>query len=268
MLGRSIAQLTHKQSAQLRNKHLGFIFQTYNLIPVLTAMENVEFILLLQKVPERERKERCLALLKAVGLEGMEHRRPFELSGGQQQRVGIARALAMQPAVLLFDEPTSALDPEMINEVLDVMRDLAKEGMTMCVVTHAMGFARQVAHRVIFMDEGKLVETGKPLDFFDPSPLEDAPLKAGWSCSAVSDGTDVWLRTFDGGAPRFALRIGTGGAVAELRDGRAGLVQLGVVSTGKYFAPKLVATLKQGAGVEFFDLATGESRAVRASTKA
>ena len=121
---------------------------------------------LVKKVPKDEAEETGLAFLERVGLKHKAHAYPSELSGGQQQRVAIARALAMKPRVMLFDEPTSALDPEMIQEVLDVMVDLAKEGITMVVVTHEMGFARQVADRVIFMDAGRIIEEGTPEHFF------------------------------------------------------------------------------------------------------
>lgn len=158
--------------ADLRLHHIGFVFQAYNLIPVLTAQENVEFVMQVQGVPAKERKKKALDILREVGLEGMEHRRPAELSGGQQQRVAIARALAMDPKVMLFDEPTSALDPEMIKEVLDVMVDLAREGMTMLCVTHEMGFAKTVADRVIFMDSGEIIEENDPESFFS-NPKSD-----------------------------------------------------------------------------------------------
>ena len=147
---------------------IGFVFQQFHLYPHMTALENVTL------APVNVRKMKRAAAealgrekLARVGLADKADAHPSQLSGGQQQRVAIARGLAMAPKIMLFDEPTSALDPEMIGEVLDVMVQLASEGMTMCVVTHEMGFARQVAHRVIFMDDGSLVETGKPQDFFD-----------------------------------------------------------------------------------------------------
>ena len=158
--------MNQSQLADLRLHKVGFVFQSYNLIPVLSAIENVEYVMLLQGVAPNVRRDRAKKILDEVGLEGMYDRRPAELSGGQQQRVAIARALAMDPKVMLFDEPTSALDPEMIGEVLDVMKTLAKEGMTMVVVSHEMGFAREVADRVIFMDEGAIVEVGTPEHFF------------------------------------------------------------------------------------------------------
>jgi polar amino acid transport system ATP-binding protein len=152
--------------AQLRAR-VGMVFQSFNLFPHMTALDNI--VLAPVKVrglgrPEAEKVAR--ALLERVGIPDKAGAFPANLSGGQQQRVAIARALAMQPRIMLFDEPTSALDPEMINEVLEVMTDLAQEGMTMLVVTHEMGFARRVAHRVIFMDEGQVVEQNEPAAFF------------------------------------------------------------------------------------------------------
>jgi len=126
----------------------------------------VELPLLYNHVPARERKQQSLVALKMLGLEGREHHHPNQLSGGQQQRVAIARSLCMKPKVMLFDEPTSALDPEMVKEVLDVMIQLAHEGMTMLVVSHEMGFARSVAHRVLFMDYGQILEQNTPEEFF------------------------------------------------------------------------------------------------------
>jgi polar amino acid transport system ATP-binding protein len=152
---------------------VGMVFQSFNLFPHKTVFENVS---LAQKVVRKRRKEeieeKSMALLRKVGIEDKIKVYPDQLSGGQQQRVAIARALAMDPKVMLFDEPTSALDPEMIGEVLDVMKTLAKEGMTMVVVTHEMGFAREVADRVIFMDEGAIVEVGTPEHFFK-NPTHD-----------------------------------------------------------------------------------------------
>jgi ABC-type polar amino acid transport system ATPase subunit len=143
------------------------VFQQFNLFPHMTALDNI--MLAPVKVRGRSRAEAektARALLERVGIPEKAENYPANLSGGQQQRVAIARALAMQPKIMLFDEPTSALDPEMINEVLDVMTALAKDGMTMMVVTHEMGFARRVAHRVIFMDEGAVVEDSDPASFF------------------------------------------------------------------------------------------------------
>jgi len=148
-------------------KEVGMVFQSFNLFPHLTALANIN--LAQERVRRKSREEataRSMELLRTVGIAEKALAYPAQLSGGQQQRVAIARALAMSPKVMLFDEPTSALDPEMINEVLDVMRDLARGGMTMVVVTHEMGFAREVADRVVFMDEGQIVETGTPAEFF------------------------------------------------------------------------------------------------------
>ncbi len=152
---------------------VGMVFQSFNLFPHKNVFDNIA---LAQKVVRKRSKssaeERTNALLKKVGIQDKSGAYPDNLSGGQQQRVAIARALAMDPKVMLFDEPTSALDPEMIGEVLDVMKTLAKEGMTMVVVTHEMGFAREVADRVIFMDEGAIVEVGTPEHFFT-NPTHD-----------------------------------------------------------------------------------------------
>ncbi|MGW8194958.1 MAG: amino acid ABC transporter ATP-binding protein [Desulforhopalus sp.] len=146
---------------------VGMVFQQFNLFPHMTVLENLT--LAQRRVRKRSQKvalEKARGLLKKVGIHDKANDFPSRLSGGQQQRVAIARALAMDPKVMLFDEPTSALDPEMVGEVLDVMKQLAREGMTMIVVTHEMGFAREVADRVIFMDEGKVVEVGTPEHFF------------------------------------------------------------------------------------------------------
>ena len=146
---------------------IGFVFQSFNLYPHMTALENVTIApLKVKKMKKAEAEKIGREMLTRVGLEDRIEHYPAQLSGGQQQRVAIARGLCMNPKIMLFDEPTSALDPEMINEVLDVMRDLAKEGMTMMVVTHEMGFAREVASRVVFMDEGKIIEVAPPDDFF------------------------------------------------------------------------------------------------------
>jgi glutamate/aspartate transport system ATP-binding protein len=154
---------------------IGMVFQHFELFPHLTVMRNLELAQI--KVLGRSQKEAAakgLRLLERVGLAAHAAKYPGELSGGQQQRVAIARALAMDPIAMLFDEPTSALDPEMINEVLDVMVALAKEGMTMMVVTHEMGFARRVAHRVVFMDKGEIVEDAPTADFFGKPRSERA----------------------------------------------------------------------------------------------
>jgi polar amino acid transport system ATP-binding protein len=146
---------------------MGMVFQSFNLFPHQTILGNVCLAQqLVRKRGKKEREEKAMMLLKKVGIGEKAHAHPSNLSGGQQQRVAIARALAMDPKIMLFDEPTSALDPEMIGEVLDVMKTLAKEGMTMVCVTHEMGFAREVADRVIFMDEGMVVEEGTPEHFF------------------------------------------------------------------------------------------------------
>ena len=147
---------------------IGFVFQRFNLFPHLTALENViEAPIHVLREPKAEVTERAMALLTKVGLAEKAHVYPHKLSGGQQQRVAIARALAMNPKLMLFDEATSALDPELVGEVLKVMRQLAEEGMTMVVVTHEMGFAREVADHVIFMDKGVIVEQGTPEQVFD-----------------------------------------------------------------------------------------------------
>lgn len=147
-------------------RDIGFVFQNYALFPHMTVRENVGFPLRYHGVKGAQAGRRIDEALAMVKLNGLGERRPAQLSGGQQQRVAIARSLAMQPKVMLFDEPTSALDPEMINEVLDVMIGLAKEGMTMIVVTHEMGFARKAADRVVFMADGRIVEQATPEEFF------------------------------------------------------------------------------------------------------
>jgi len=152
---------------------VGMVFQSFNLFPHMTVLENITLAPMKVKgLPRAEAAKIARDLLARVRIPDKADRHPANLSGGQQQRVAIARALAMQPRIMLFDEPTSALDPEMINEVLDVMTDLAKDGMTMMVVTHEMGFARRVAHRVIFMDEGRVVEAATPQEFFS-APRSD-----------------------------------------------------------------------------------------------
>jgi polar amino acid transport system ATP-binding protein len=151
---------------RLRSR-IGFVFQSFNLFPHLSALENVMLSpVRVNGMARAQAREKAAALLDRVGLSAKRDSFPGQLSGGQQQRVAIARALAMEPPAMLFDEPTSALDPEMVGEVLSVMRGLAKDGMTMMCVTHEMGFARDVADRVWFMDEGRIVETAPPEDFF------------------------------------------------------------------------------------------------------
>ena len=148
-------------------EHIGMVFQNFNLFPHLTVLDNITMApKLLKKKDKREAEKKACELLKKVGLEDKKNQYPNSLSGGQKQRVAIARALAMEPKILLFDEPTSALDPEMVGEVLNVMKDLAKEGMTMVIVTHEMGFAKEVSDRVIFMDGGYIVEEGTPEEIF------------------------------------------------------------------------------------------------------
>lgn len=151
----------------LRQK-MGMVFQHFNLFPHMTILENMTLApIKVKKMSKAEADEKALALLDRVGLKDRANDYPIQLSGGQKQRVAIVRALAMEPDVMLFDEPTSALDPEMVGEVLDVMKGLAKEGMTMVVVTHEMGFAREVGNRVLFMADGLLVEQGSPEDIFE-----------------------------------------------------------------------------------------------------
>jgi polar amino acid transport system ATP-binding protein len=152
---------------QFRSR-IGFVFQQFNLFPHLSVLQNCTLApMALHGLNPAEAREKALALLDRVGLAHKANAFPAELSGGQQQRVAIARALAMEPPVMLFDEPTSALDPEMVGEVLAVMRDLVRDGMTLVVVTHEMGFAREVAHRVLFMDEGRILERAEPHAFFN-----------------------------------------------------------------------------------------------------
>jgi polar amino acid transport system ATP-binding protein len=162
-----------KTDLNLVRREVGMVFQQFNLFPHKSVLQNI--VLAQQVVRKRkdaEAEEKARMLLEKVGIPEKEHEYPIRLSGGQQQRVAIARALAMDPKVMLFDEPTSALDPEMVGEVLEVMKQLAREGMTMVVVTHEMGFAREVADRVLFMDQGKLVEEGTPEHFFT-APQEE-----------------------------------------------------------------------------------------------
>jgi general L-amino acid transport system ATP-binding protein len=161
-----------KHIEQIR-REVGMVFQHFNLFPHLTVMENLALApIWVRKMPRREAEEAAMKYLERVKIPEQAKKYPGQLSGGQQQRVAIARSLCMNPKVMLFDEPTSALDPEMIKEVLDVMIELAQEGMTMLVVTHEMGFAKTVANRVIFMDVGEIIEENNPHDFFD-NPQHD-----------------------------------------------------------------------------------------------
>ncbi len=160
------------------NKHrqkMGMVFQHFNLFPHMTIMKNITIApMKLLKMSKEEAEEKAHELLKRVGLDDRANAYPSQLSGGQKQRIAIVRALCMQPDVMLFDEPTSALDPEMVGEVLDVMKSLAKEGMTMAVVTHEMGFAKEVADRVVFMADGKILETGTPEQLFSNPKTDKA----------------------------------------------------------------------------------------------
>ena len=167
-------ELSHDiRNIEAIRREVGMVFQQFNLFPHLTAMQNITLApIWARKTPKAEAEELAMQLLERVGIPEQAHKYPGQLSGGQQQRVAIARALAMQPKIMLFDEPTSALDPEMIKEVLDVMRELAYTGMTMIVVTHEMGFAREAADRIAFFDEGNIVEMNATDAFFD-NPREE-----------------------------------------------------------------------------------------------
>ena len=164
--GHNQVKLPHKERAAILLE-MGMVFQRFNLFPHKTALQNVMLAPMNVKgVPEKEAKEKAVKLLNQVGLGDRLDSSPAKLSGGQQQRVAIARALAMEPKMMLFDEPTSALDPELVGDVLNVMKELAEEGMTMLVVTHEMGFAREVADRVVFMYDGAILEEGSPKEIF------------------------------------------------------------------------------------------------------
>ena len=167
-------ELTHDvRNISAVRSEIGMVFQQFNLFPHLSVLQNITLApIWVRKWPKEKAEEVALQLLERVGIPEQVEKFPGQLSGGQQQRVAIARALAMQPKIMLFDEPTSALDPEMIKEVLDVMIELAKSGMTMLVITHEMGFARAVADRMYFFDEGLVVESGTPTDIFE-NPKED-----------------------------------------------------------------------------------------------
>ena len=168
-----IALNSDLKNIEFIRREVGMVFQHFNLFPHLTILENCTLApVWVRKTPKREAEEIAMHYLKTVKIPEQAHKYPGQLSGGQQQRVAIARALCMQPQLMLFDEPTSALDPEMIKEVLDTMVALAEDGMTMIAVTHEMGFARKVANRVIFMDEGQIVEENAPKEFFE-NPRND-----------------------------------------------------------------------------------------------
>ena len=166
--------LTDKNTdLNLHRQKMGMVFQQFNLFPHMTILENLTCApIMLKKVPKEQAEEKAMSLLARVGLADRADSYPNQLSGGQKQRVAIVRALCMEPDVMLFDEPTSALDPEMVGEVLDVMRELASEGMTMVVVTHEMGFAREVSNRVIFLDDGVIAEEGAPEELFGAPKCE------------------------------------------------------------------------------------------------
>jgi len=167
-------ELTHDiRNIEAVRREIGMVFQSFNIFPHLTVMQNITLApIRVRKWSRREADKVGMALLERVGIPEQAAKYPAELSGGQQQRVAIARALAMQPSIMLFDEPTSALDPEMIKEVLDVMRELASSGITMIVVTHEMGFAKEVADRMMMFDEGNIVEEGTPAQIFDDTQQE------------------------------------------------------------------------------------------------
>ena len=172
--GKDLTNISEKELCALREK-MGMVFQSFNLFPNMTVLENIKVAPMRVKgIAEDEAEKKAKQLLEKVGLSDRENQYPASLSGGQQQRVEIARALAMDPEVMLFDEPTSALDPEMVGEVLKVMRDLADSGMTMVVVTHEMGFAKEVADEVWFMSDGYIQEKGNPKDFFNAPKTDRA----------------------------------------------------------------------------------------------
>lgn len=172
--GKDLTNISEKELCALREK-MGMVFQSFNLFPNMTVLENIKVAPMRVKgIAEDEAEKKAKQLLEKVGLSDRENQYPASLSGGQQQRVAIARALAMDPEVMLFDEPTSALDPEMVGEVLKVMHDLADSGMTMVVVTHEMGFAKEVADEVWFMSDGYIQEKGNPKDFFNAPKTDRA----------------------------------------------------------------------------------------------
>ena len=168
------AQVTDdERSLQRQRSEVGMVFQQFNLFGHMSVLDNVTLApRRIRRTPRAQANQKAMALLRRVGMQDHALKYPWQLSGGQQQRVAIARALAMEPKVMLFDEPTSALDPEMVQEVLDVMRELARGGMTMIVVTHEMGFAREVADRVMFFDQGRIAHDAPPADFFS-NPAND-----------------------------------------------------------------------------------------------
>ena len=166
LAGKEVGHLKEKERTQVRKGNIGFVFQSFNLIDELNVFENVELPLTYLKVKAGERKQMVNDILKRMNISHRAGHFPQQLSGGQQQRVGIARALAISPKVMLFDEPTSALDPEMVGGVLDVIRSIAKDGMTMIIVTHEMNFAREVSNQVAFFDEGRILEQGTPQEIF------------------------------------------------------------------------------------------------------
>lgn len=169
--------LSDKENINKVRTEVGMVFQRFNLFPHMTVLDNITLAPMRVRQQSKEDAEKvALTLLQKVGLEDKAHAYPEQLSGGQQQRVAIARALAMRPKVMLFDEPTSALDPEMVHEVLDVMKELALEGMTMVVVTHEMGFAKEVGSRLLFMDGGQILEEGAPKDVFENPQQERTKL--------------------------------------------------------------------------------------------
>jgi general L-amino acid transport system ATP-binding protein len=168
VFGQDLSELSSGKLTAFRCKNVGFVFQQFNLFPHLTVLENLTLSpMWVGKLPKKEADARAMEQLQRVRIAEQAHKYPLQLSGGQQQRVAIARALCLTPKIMLFDEPTSALDPEMIKEVLDVMIELAGQGITMVCVTHEMGFAKAVADRVIFMDEGQIVEQNTPDAFFN-----------------------------------------------------------------------------------------------------